>query len=449
MHCVVTSPPYWGLRDYQTPSLVWGGETGCSHSWRRASYQRRSSDSGKSEKQGSNVGANNRDVPVRYSTCARCGAWRGHLGLEPTPDLYVQHLVEIFREVRRVLRDDGTVWLNMGDSYAGSGVNDGVTSPGLSKAAQRGDVKRRRPRSSRADGVVKAGSPRFRDGTATPPGLKPKDLVGIPWRVAFALQADGWYLRSDVIWSKPNSMPESVTDRPTRSHEYVFLLSKMERYYYDADAIRELHSSNFGRPLMLWSERPNNGAESMKSYPPGNTTMGFHENGRNRRSVWSIPTQPYPAAHFATFPEALVERCIKAMTSEKGCCVLCGVPWVRVVAKTPMVIRRSTRTHSLGRTRSSGIVLKLNQLKHMGWRPSCVCGKLNPVPCVVLDQFIGSGTVAVVAERLGRSWIGIDLSDKYASLAWTRIKLARRGKRVSKDEVQDCQYLNQSLLFGG
>ena len=267
--------------------------------------------------------------------CIHCHAWLGSLGLEPTPELYLKHLVDIFREIKRVLRKDGTLWLNLGDSYNGSGPSGGMGKQYTNKGSQNTTPKN----------VV---------------GLKPKDLIGIPWRAALALQADGWWLRSDIIWHKPNPMPESVTDRPTRSHEYVFLLSRSAKYYYDADAVREpgvtreVSIEEYKKMLRetgeAWYPRvsrntDNSGGKHGKKFhaitPPG---------GRNLRSVWTIPTSPTPEAHFATFSPKLVEPCIKA-----GC----------------------------------------------------------PPGGVVLDPFLGAGTTAVVAHRLGRKCIGIELSRKY------------------------------------
>ena len=278
VQCCVTSPPYWGLRDYGIDS---------------------------------------------------------QLGLEPTPDAYVASIVAVFREVRRVLRDDGTLWLNVGDSYCGGGGY--APDAPCNQRRAKGDSWGAMNPHSRREGEART---KARPGY-TPPGLKPKDLVGIPWRLAFALQADGWYLRSDIIWSKPNPMPESVTDRPTKSHEYVFLLTKSARYFFDADAVREPHVGPFHAP-------GNKGREGVAEI----------QKGRNCRSVWTITTQPYPDAHFATFPEALPERCITAGTK-------------------------------LGDT--------------------------------VLDPFTGSGTTGQVAVQLGRSFIGIELNADYADLARTRI----------------------------
>jgi DNA modification methylase len=230
VQCCVTSPPYWGLRDYGID---------------------------------------------------------GQLGLEKTPEEYVTKIVEIFREVSRVLRDDGTLWLNLGDSYAGCGGFSPNTPSNLNGSKQNTSV-----------GSIK--------GTIKPRGLlKPKDLVGIPWRVAFALQADGWYLRSDIIWHKPAPMPESVTDRPTNSHEYIFLLSKSQRYYYDAEAIRDKAVVEGGRIC---------GPKNDASRNDASTTGSIRGDGqfRNKRTVWTIATHPYKEAHFATFPEKLPKLCILA-----------------------------------------------------------------------------------------------------------------------------------------
>lgn len=234
----VTSPPYWGLRDY--------GEA-------------------------------------------------GQIGLEETPDQYVDRLVAVFAEVRRTLRDDGTLWLNLGDSYA-TGAGKVGQCPGGGEQGQRWRGARTSP------------------NRLPIPGLKPKDLVGIPWRVAFALQSDGWYLRSDIIWAKPNPMPESVTDRPTKAHEYVFLMSKAARYYYDADAIKEQHSRDWhdetvGAPYMTKKDGRNDGGKLVGRGDPS---------GRNKRSVWTVTTRPYSGAHFACYPPDLIKPCILAGCPEGG-----------------------------------------------------------------------------------------------------------------------------------
>ena len=373
VHCVVTSPPYWGLRDYGLEPSVWGGDADHEHEWDdRSWYVNGGGSTGIAGGAFSEPGPDNaqriKEGRWRSDAICTCGAWLGHLGLEPTPDLYVEHIVEIFREVHRVLRKDGTVWLNLGDSYshAGNGPRDAERWPKQSRNAHGF-------RSTHA----KKGS-----------GLKPKDLVGMPWRVAFALQADGWWLRSDIVWSKPNPMPESVTDRPTTSHEYVFLLTKSERYYYDAAAIRGPATDS---SIARWrqdiagqqgSHRANGGAKTNgtmkavggpkkdKQQGHGRRHAGFNDRwdsmtkaeqaklGANKRTVWYIATRPYPEAHFATFPEELVEPCVLAGSMEGG---------------------------------------------------------------TVLDPFVGSGTTAAVAQRLGRRAVGVDLSADYLELAAKRL----------------------------
>jgi DNA modification methylase len=367
IHCVVTSPPYWGLRDY---------------------------------------GAD------------------GQLGLEPTPEAYVERLVGILAEARRVLRSDGTLWLNLGDSYVGSGGQGkeaGLTRHGHGHGHGHGQ---------------KHMAPGVRAMTEQRTGLKTKDLVGIPWRVAFALQADGWWLRSDIIWHKPNPMPESVTDRPTCAHEYMFLLSRAARYFYDADAVREDYSDK-----TAWTY-----AQPDKAARAGVTTNGTGastlrtegNNGRNKRTVWTIATRPYPEAHFATFPEQLVTPCILAGTSAKGCCSECGAPWVREVEKGDLVASgpnklamkprssdRHTYDEDIGARPLDGYGdLPRRERKTTGWAPQCHCNAAV-VPCTVGDPFLGSGTVGAVAEALGRRWWGCELNPDYEPLI--RRRTAQRG----------------------
>ena len=290
VRCCVTSPPYWGLRDY-------------GHA--------------------------------------------GQLGLERTPEEYVARMVEVFREVRRVLADDGTLWCNLGDSYSattkGSGGQNSTT------------IGNGRGQSTNA------GSFHAERSWSIPPGLKPKDLIGIPWRVAFALQADGWYLRSEIIWAKPNPMPESVTDRPTKAHEQVFLLAKSQRYYYDAEAIKTV-SNRAGEISGTGAKSLSRGsAKGANVNPSGNAKPGgfvVSPEKSNRRTVWTVPTQPFSGAHFAVMPEALVEPCVLA-----------------------------------GSARGD----------------------------LVLDPFAGSGTVGVVALRHGRRFIGCELNAEYARMAQRRI----------------------------
>jgi site-specific DNA-methyltransferase (cytosine-N4-specific) len=315
---VVTSPPYWGLRDYGVP---------------------------------------------------------GQIGLERTPVRYVARLRSVFRLVRELLADDGVLWLNLGDCYAtGAGKVGDHPGGGKQGARWRGDVERIRDakRGYRGDRGGYEGKQSYRQGPQTQPnrmpirGLKPKDLVGIPWRVAFALQADGWYLRNDIIWSKPNPMPESVRDRCTKSHEYIFLFAKSEQYRYDGEAIKE--PADPANHRTIDSRR--------RDVPPGrNPDTGF-ANGRvyetrNKRSVWTVATTPFQGAHFATFPEQLIEPCILAGSGPGD---------------------------------------------------------------TVFDPFMGAGTVAAVAARLGRHWLGCELNPDYAAMMTPRV--AQQGMQFVTTEVE-------------
>jgi DNA modification methylase len=278
--CIITSPPYWGLRDYGV---------------------------------------------------------EGQLGLEKTPEEYVAKMVEVFREAKRVLKKEGTLWLNLGDSYWANRAENGQ---------------------SYSDNEVQ----RKRSGGRGHSIIKPKDLVGIPWRVAFALQADGWYLRQDIIWHKPNPMPESVTDRCTKSHEYIFLMSKSLKYYFDNEAIKEPNQTTINRPNyknIIGNKNANKYGAGTKSLRQREGDTGYlNPNGRNKRSVWTVTTKPFKEAHFATFPEDLI---------------------------TPMVLA------------------------------GCPKGGL------VLDPFMGAGTTAVVARKLGRKYLGIELNVEYIKIAERRL----------------------------
>lgn len=366
VNCIVTSPPYYGLRKYT-------------------------------------------DGDAR------------EVGLEETPEQYVARLVEIMREARRVLRGDGVCWINLGDSYAGSANSGGVNHNDGGPAV-------------RVTGLA-----------AKARGMGTKQLLGIPWRVAFALQADGWYLRSDVIWEKPNPMPESVTDRPTKAHEYVFLLTKSERYWYDADAVREPNTPDMVRRAALGHTRGKNG-KTDASRNDADTLRGEHAmeitaNGRNRRTVWTVATQPSPIPHFAMFPPALIEPCVLA-----GCpaevCAECGAPYERVVerqtfkAGTDMPecdrdLDRGNWQHGNGQNSA----LKISGPRYKAWReanpnvmigfrPTCDCHATTR-PGIVLDPFMGVGTTALVAIKHGRDYIGGDLNA--ASVEWARLRISYGG----------------------
>lgn len=406
----VTSPPYWGLRDYGEP---------------------------------------------------------GQLGLEPTPGEYVARMVEVFRQVRRVLRDDGTLWLNLGDSYFGSGK--GPTAPTGMHGAN--------------------GTPVPVRGVYTHDTIKPKDLVGIPWRVALALQDDGWWLRSDIIWAKPNPMPESITDRPTRSHEYLFLLTKSARYFYDAAAVAEpavgatAHDLT-GGGLSAPGQTPQpSRVEKLRNVRPGvdvGSTAGqcagviaYTEGTRNARSVWTITTKPYAGAHFATFPPELPSRCIKAGSRQAGkrcdCDEIIFTPTGSGAIDDPSITtgragmnrprRSSEGTRPITRREQRDYAVQIRDSPHReemrresgpafdhyirtdasgarpapdallvswtarGWlrEPSpCIC-PVQPAD-VVLDPFSGAATTALVARGLGRRAVGIELNPEYLTISADRLK---------------------------
>jgi len=298
----------------------------------------------------------------------------GQIGLERTPEEFVAKLVEVFREVRRVLRDDGTLWLNLGDSYSRSPAKGG-SGPGGKNEDRWAYGQAQSARAGSSDGAVGRGD---RPGTRMG-GLGEKQLLGIPWRVAFALQADGWYLRSDIIWHKPNPMPESVTDRPTKAHEYLFLLAKSGRYYFDSEAFKgpqtkgaagsEFHAGKTGEHQLGRASTKRRSGNKERAYggEPGKSPDDHLGSGvpwedvdgmRNRRTVWTIPTHPFKGAHFATFPPALVEPCVLA-----GC----------------------------------------------------------PIDGTVLDPFNGAGTTGLVALRNQRNYIGCELNPEYAAMARDRI----------------------------
>lgn len=438
--CCVTSPPYWGLRDYGVD---------------------------------------------------------GQLGREETVEEYIGKMVEIFREVRRVLADDGTLWLNMGDCYASSGGHTDTEC-----ADRRGEYQI----GQRPDHADRSRRPSFRrdrrrredDPHKAISGLKPKNLVGQPWRMAFGLQADGWYLRSDIIWHKPNPLPESVRDRPTKGHEYIFLMSKSPKYFYDADAVREkavygdhqryvrgLHKaantpgqpphtglrpgykmpdgwathegahgsfhrdgrekgaksgiSKDGYDERKWADR----SDGLSRPPMTMKDREYHPDGRNLRSVWTIPTQPFPEAHFATFPTELVSRCVRAGSSAAGQCVECGSPWRRLVDRAfvpQQDVSQSKSVRGYGDQKpmddSSGwdrFPRGTTKSRTTGWEASCDCGVPFPAPDLVIDPFMGAGTTAVVAKALQRSFWGCDLNPDYVAMALRRIGRPALGPSETED----------------
>jgi DNA modification methylase len=379
VQCVVTSPPYWGLRDYGV---------------------------------------------------------EGQIGQEPTPEEYVLKLVAVFREVRRVLRADGTAWVNLGDTYFGSWGNYG--GQGRGHGTQRDIIYGSAVPNPAYDGLE-----RYRPPSAHPhPILKPKDLVGIPWMLACGLRADGWWLRSDIIWHKPNPLPESVTDRPTKSHEYLFLLTRNSSYYYDADAIKEIAVGDTPGNLTHKDKTAYENGDVHMRTKAGLAAMGAVAR-RNKRTVWTVAVEPFSEAHFATFPTKLVEPCILAGTSEHGCCASCGAPWKRITEHTHSFQSGSgkSRNEPMGKFAGStqaesgeydirmGPVLTTRTI---GWQPTCTCNA-EITPCTVLDPFSGAGTTGLVALRLGRNYIGIELKPEYVAMSERRLRedapLFRRGEQ--------------------
>ena len=367
--CVVTSPPYWGMRDYGVESQI---------------------------------GLENQVDCMGWATGQDCGY------------CWVCDMRAAFKEIWRVLKPQGTVWLNLGDGYA-SRPNGSIGATTL-EGSRHSQAEYRRTNSLRKKGKQT--------------GLKHKDLIGQPWRLAFALQSDGWTLRSEIIWHKPNPMPESVKDRPGKAHETIFLLSKSERYFYDSVSIAV--------PAACGDHR-RNGCSGPDIKSPGQPKHagltkirrhgyeGSEKNSvRNIRTVWTIATQPRSEAHFATFPENLVEPCILAGTSARGVCSECGKPWVRKTkarfhpqsdVSPSKVIRGAAGQKSMANENNwAGFARGTTEYINAGWCPSCDCG-LEPVPALVLDPFSGAGTTCRVAERLGRRGVGVELSPEYNKIA--------------------------------
>lgn len=331
--CVVTSPPYFGLRDYGTGEWV-GGDPNCDH---EAARKKQRFDyplqTGGIVYQGTNAGSS---FSKYEKVCPVCGAVRvdSQIGLEETPEEYIERLVSLFREIRRVLKKDGTCWVNLGDSYTG---NCSRVSTGR---AGYGDER---------EGIFNKCA-----------DIPPKNLIGIPWMFAFAMRADGWYLRQDIIWAKGNPMPESVTDRCTKSHEYIFLFSKRQQYYFDHESIQEdAAPENAERYKYVFNSGKKEKADGGRPGADSNTE-GFkpYTGKRNKRDVWSVNVKPNKEAHFATYPEELIVPCILAGCPENG---------------------------------------------------------------VVLDPFMGSGTTGIVARKLNRNFVGCELNPEYRNMAERRI----------------------------
>ena len=452
IHCVITSPPYWGLRAYGTDMQIWGGAPDCGHEWVDGKIPDKIGGRNKSTLTGGKEKAHPHAKGRFNSVCAFCGAWRGELGGEPSPDLFISHLMMVFDEIRRVLRSDGTCWINIGDSYHGSWGNYGNRHE-PDNESQRAKNTERLSRPSWDNNRSRPASSRSIDG------LKPKDLCLIPQRMAIALQDAGWWIRSDIIWAKTSSLPESIKDRPTKSHEYIFLCTKSAKYWYDADAIRTPLKEDTlafieGSRAQSIVTRPDLKSNSLQYQHSEKKTVGETMNplGANARTVWTFSSRGYSDAHFATFPLELPRRAILAGCPEK-ICPECRAGWVRHIRKSGGTTGKSWHNHdndasrgmmqgvpAVGRaTNSAG---KHYTVESLGFYPSCDCkvkhqgepcsrcglkgfqAEAEPchVPGIVLDPFMGAGTTSMVAAQLARDSIGIELNPEYVEMAGKRIE---------------------------
>lgn len=378
VHMCMTSPPYFGLRDYgEEVESVFGGDENCEHKWE--SRVKPPQGGKNTDDNRPNVGANENTQDSRIrggdgvesGKCVKCGAWKGQLGLEAELDQFVENLVEVGREIRRVIRNDGSWWLNLGDSFAGSGRGQWSGEDDQQKEVYTTDIKR-------------------------------KSKMLVPHRVAIALQEDGWIIRNDVTWKKPNPMPSSVKDRLNTTTEQIFHLVPEPYYWYNLDAIREPHKES----SIERSKHEYNPVRSEKAITVGHPPETFepdqfcHENGKNPGDVFEIPTHPFPEAHFAVYPPELCEKPIKA-TAPLVVCADCGTPYEKEDSQ---------------------------------WKTECECETDETQSGIVLDPFAGAGTTALVAKRLGRRFIGVDLNPEYVALAQKRIGIDVENPDMLLDE---------------
>jgi len=402
VHMMMTSPPYWQLRDYGDGAVsVWGGESDCEHDWQTAGTVRRGGQN--TDDNPPDVGGNShaQDTGIRgggvsSGECRRCGAWRGQLGLEPNREQYINNLVTVFREIRRVLRPDGVAWLNLGDTY------------------------------------------------------KHKQKKLIPHRVAIALQEDGWVVRNDLTWVKPNPMPSSVKDRLNTTTEQIFLLTPNPGYWFDLDAIREPHAES----TMRWVENSTRQSEAGATEDPNynhhesgglhakreDLSEELHPAGKNPGDVFEVTTKPFPDAHFAVYPPELCEKPIKATCPPKVCAE-CGMPYEREVERESGEYDYSERPDQMDGDRAqiqaSGTQVETPSAEFKRWQQSCDCDGDTTEPGICLDPFAGAGTTLLKAKELGRRFVGIELNAEYADMARARVGLDPDDPaRVRDDDAQ-------------
>lgn len=406
--CVMTSPPYWALRDYGIEPIIWDGDGGCLHIWENDNYVR-NTDKTAGIKQKTNKGSVGRDEPVKSAFCGKCGAWKGSLGLEPTFQLYIQHLIQIFDEIKRILKKTGTCWVNIGDTYGGSA--GGYHSHKSELGASKQQIKRKNS------------------------GFE-KSLLQIPERFSIAMTDRGWIKRNSIIWFKSNCMPSSANDRFTVDFEYLYFFTKSPQYWF------EQQFKSYTAPLNRWGgpvlkketekhnkylETQNIGASSaLRTDRP----MRPNEQGRNKRCVWKISTQSFPEAHFAVYPEQLCYTPIKA-----GCpeyiCKKCRKPREKVYDRETTFHSGSGKSGNIPEGKWKGGEQEISGDYDIRMGPhvkmiekgytDCGCGQ-GFKPGIVLDPFAGAGTTLLIAEKLRRKYIGIEISKEYCDIAVERIK---------------------------
>jgi len=464
----VTSPPYWGLRDYgKSTSVIWDGDVNCKHEWGDKIIKHSYGNVGNNPSIGNQKIDAMRGTENKGNFCIKCGAWNGQLGLEPHPQMYINHIVEIFREVGRVLKDSGTLWLNIGDTYCGGGTHHG-------KWKESG-----KHRLSKGNDYMSGLEPQAATNLdMDDKWLQPKQQLMIPERVAIAMQEDGWIKRNTVIWYKPNAMPSSVKDRMNTTYEMIFFFSKARRYYFDLDSIRAPHKypkdvirrilqdkkdninpfakgsedkqwrrdikvkeykskykKNHGQTLQglirnqsIAKDRAISRKEAEKLFPNNESLQkeyikyvhnhSGHFKGKNPGDTWIINTKPFKGAHFAVYPTTLIERILKC-AAPREVCSKCGKNRKRIIELGKIIFKGGSNKGKLSNNLES---IKLSKIKckavetrehiTVGWS-KCNCNK-EFKPGIVLDTFMGSGTTGLVAKQMGLNWIGIELNEQYA-----------------------------------